>query len=91
MRPGTIISRSAARVEMSTQRAESGCAFPSRSPGISRNWRRTSATMPSAARPTAVIVTAAMKNGMQPPMKKPMTTMGSTRSRPPAGIPVAVA
>ncbi len=74
--PGRIISRSAARVEMSTHRALSGFAVPSMRPAISRNCRRTSWTMPSAARPTAVIVEAAMKNGRMPPRKSPITTFG---------------
>jgi hypothetical protein len=51
------------RVEMSTQRALSGLAVPSMRPGISRNWRRTSSTMPPAARPTAVMVSAPTKRG----------------------------
>ncbi len=74
--PGTIISRRAARVEMSTQRALSGLALPSMRPGISRNCRRTSCTMPSAARPTAVMVIAATRNGRIPPRKMPITTLG---------------
>jgi hypothetical protein len=45
-------------------------------PVISRNWRRTSCTIPSAARPTAVIVIAATRNGRIPPRKMPITTSG---------------
>jgi K(+)-stimulated pyrophosphate-energized sodium pump len=43
--PGLIISRSAAVVLISTQRADSGFALPSISPGMSRNWRRISCTI----------------------------------------------
>ena len=75
--PGKIISLNAAVVEISTQRAESGLAVPSMIPGISRNCRRTSSTIPCAARPTAVIVSAATKNGRHPPRKRPITTSGS--------------
>ncbi len=87
--PGTIISRNAARVEMSTHRAESGFAVPSSSPGISWNCRRTSCTIPCAARPTAVIVLAPMKNGIAPPNNKPITTIGSTRLSPVVPSPTA--
>ncbi len=91
--PGTIISFSAAAVEISTQRAESGFtpSLPSSRPGISRNWRRTSSTMPWAARPTAVMVWAPTKNGITPPMKSPMTTIGSTRLMPVWLSPTAAA
>ena len=85
--PGRSISRKAARVEMSTQRAESGLAEPSISPGISRNWRRTSSTIPAAARPTAVMVKAATRKGSIPPMKRPTTTSGLVRSIPAACRP----
>src|SRR5207245_4072583 len=51
-------------------------AVPASSPAISGNCRRTSATISWAARPTAVIVQAAMKNGTHPPTKKPITTLG---------------
>src|SRR2546430_2093946 len=50
-KPGTIISLSAALVAISTHRAVSALAVPSMRPAISRNWRRTSWTMPEAARP----------------------------------------
>ena len=58
--PGMIISRREAFVEMSTHLAYSGVAdgSPSRSPGISRNCRRTSSIISLAARPTAWIVMA---------------------------------
>ncbi len=88
--PGITISLSAAAVEMSTQRAESGLAVPSMMPGISRNCRRTSSTMPAAARPTAVIVSAAMKNGVTPPTNRPMTTSGSIRLMPVSRNPTAL-
>ena len=63
--PGRSISRSAAAVEMSTHLAYSGStpSLPSRRPGISRNWRRTSSIISLAARPTALIVSEANRNG----------------------------
>ncbi len=57
-REGAIISRMAARVRRSTARPYSGRAFPSISPLISRNCRRTSTTTAPAARPTAVMPSA---------------------------------
>ena len=45
----------AALVEISTHLAYSALALPSISPGISRNWRRTSSIILLAARPTAFI------------------------------------
>ncbi len=91
--PGTIISLSAAAVEMSTQRAYSARApsRPSRRPGISRNWRRTSSIIWLAARPTALIVSAANRNGNIPPMKRPTVvsiSMMSMRSSPTADLNV---
>ena len=85
--PGTSISRRDARVEMSTQRDESGCtpSTPSRSPGISRNCRRTSSIILLAARPTASMVKAANRNGSMTPRKSPMKT--STRERSSARTP----
>ena len=47
--------------------------------------------MPAAARPTAVIVSAAMKKGVTPPMKRPITTSGSMRLIPVARRPTAFA
>ena len=85
--PGTIISRNALRVLMSTQRAESGLAVPSISPGISRNWRRTSSTMPWAARPTACIVSAEKINGSIAPITRPTRTWGCKRLIP---VPPAI-
>ena len=72
--PGRIISRRAAVVAISTHRALSGLAVPSIRPGISRNWRRISLTILKAARPTLVMVMAAIEKGMAPPMKTPMIT-----------------
>ena len=87
--PGTTISLSEAVVEMATQRAESGCtpSRPSRRPGISRNWRRTSSIISWAARPTASMVRAANRNGSMAPRKRPMKTSTSPTfrdSEPPA-------
>ena len=45
-------------------------------PGSSRNWRRTSSTTSPPTRPTAVIASAAKRNGIMPPMKSPATTYG---------------
>jgi hypothetical protein len=63
-------------VEMSTHLAYSGTtpSLPSRSPGISRNWRRTSSIISLAARPTAFIVMAANRNGSIAPMNSPTKT-----------------
>ena len=52
---GTIISRMAALVSMSTQVPYSGLPLPVMMPLISLNWRRTSITTEPAARPTASI------------------------------------
>ena len=81
--PGMTISRRAALVEMSTQVALSGStpSRPSRRPSISRNWRRISTIIASAARPTDFIVIAATTNGREAPIRRPMTTMGSVRLR----------
>ena len=70
-RAGRIMRLVAARVAMSTHLSESGSPVPSRSPGISRNWRRISAIMSKAALPTASIVMAPLRNGTTPPMKSP--------------------
>ncbi len=77
-----IISRSDAAVEMSTHRALSGLTpgRPSRRPGISANWRRTSTIMAWAARPTDFMVSAANANVAMDPMKRPMTTSTLVRS-----------
>src|SRR5690606_30658 len=70
--PGISISLSAAPVEMSTHLAYSGStpSLPSRRPGISRNWRRTSSIILLAARPTASIVRAAKTKGSMAPRKR---------------------
>ena len=86
--PGRIIRRSAARVAMSTQRAVSGLALPSRRPGISLNWRRTSTIMSKAASPTAVMVIALTMNGKTPPMNMPTRTIGSLIARTKSGLPL---
>ena len=80
-RPGRIISRIAALVEISTHRAESGSAFPSISPSISRNCLRTSSIILAAERPTAFIVNAAKMNGNIPPISIPMSTFGLSSPR----------
>ena len=76
-----IISRMAARVEMATQRAESGSALPSISPSISRNCRRTSSIILLADRPTAFIVRAAKMKGSIPPSSMPISTLGLSSAR----------
>ena len=45
-------------------------------PGISRNCRRTSSTMPCAARPTAFIVIAQKTKVAIAPAKTPISTFG---------------
>ena len=45
-------------------------------PGFSRNWRRTSSTMPFAARPTAFIVRAQNTNTLIAPTNMPTSTFG---------------
>ena len=91
VRPGRIISLSAAAVEMSTQRAASGFApsLPSSRPGISRNCRRISSTICPAARPTAVMVRAPIKKGRIPPSSRPITTTGSVTTMSSGSIPAA--
>ena len=84
--PGTTIRLSAAVVAISTQRAVSGSALPSNRPGISRNCRRISLIMSKAASPTAVIVIEAIRNGMVPPMKMPISTSGSESCRLKSGL-----
>ena len=81
--PGASISRNDALVEIATHRAESGLtpSRPSRSPGISRNWRRTSSIIFWAARPTASMVNAANRNGSMAPRKRPMNTSTWPTSR----------
>jgi hypothetical protein len=79
-RPGNTISRRDAAVEMSTHRSYCGSAVPSMRPGISRNWRRTSSIIFSAARPTAWMERALKKKGSMPPRKRPTMTRGSLRS-----------
>ena len=81
--PGASISRSEPFVEMATHAAESGSTpgVPSRSPGMSRNWRRTSSIILLAARPTASMVSAANRNGTIAPRNSPMNTSTEPMSR----------
>ena len=72
--PGTNISRKAARVDISTHFPYSGVPFPSKIPGISRNWRRTSSTISIAAFPTAFIARAENTTGIIPPINKAAKT-----------------
>ena len=74
---GTIISRKAAFVTMSTHVPYSGLSCPVRIPGLTCNCRRTSRTTAPAALPTASILKAVKTNGRSPPMKRPMITFGS--------------
>src|SRR6267143_4010371 len=74
---GTIISRSAAFVTMSTQVPYSGLSCPVKIPGFASNCRRTSRTTAPAALPTASMLNAVKVNGSNPPMKSPMITFGS--------------
>src|SRR5205814_8520378 len=76
---GTIISRKAAFVTMSTQVPYSGLSCPVRIPGLACNCRRTSRTTAPAALPTASMLNAVKTNGSNPPMKSPMITFGSLR------------
>ena len=73
---GNNISCCAPLVEISTQRAYSGSALPSRIPFISVNWRRTSSTIFCAARPTAFIVSPQNRKAIIAPMKMPIRTLG---------------
>ena len=59
---------------MSTHLAVSGSALPSNSPLISLNCLLTSSIISKAASPTAVIVKEAIKNGIVPPINKPIKT-----------------
>src|SRR6478736_5836230 len=77
-RAGGSIALIAEPVTISIAGPYSGRAGPSRIPGISRNWRRTSVTTSPPTRPTAVIASAAKRNGMSPPMKSPEITHGSS-------------
>ena len=74
MAPGSIISRSAAWVEMSTHLLYSGLPVPSRIPGISLNWRRTSLTISMAALPTEFMANAEKTTGIIAPMNKAART-----------------
>src|SRR5260370_5814600 len=76
---GTIISRKAALVTMSTQVPYSGVSWPVRIPGFAFNCRRTSRTTAPAALPTASMLNAVKINGSKPPRKRPMITFGSFR------------
>jgi hypothetical protein len=51
-------------------------SVPSMMPGFSRNCRRTSSTMPLAARPTAFIVMAQKTNTAMAPRNTPTSTLG---------------
>ncbi len=77
---GRIISRSAARVTMSTAWPYSGRWVPSRMPGSSLNWRRTSTTTALPARPTDSISSAPNRYGRAAPMSRPISTLGFDRS-----------
>ena len=77
--PGKTILASAALVAISTQRAVSGSALPSSSPGISWNCRRISWIISNAASPTAVIVIDAIRNGSRPPTNVPINTVITAR------------
>ena len=59
------------------QEAESGLPVPSSNPGISRNCLRISSIISWAASPTAVMERALTRNGMNPPIKSPVSTRGS--------------
>src|SRR5881398_1745758 len=74
---GTIISRKAAFVTISTQVPYSGRSSPVKIPGFACNCRRTSRTTAPAALPTASTLNAVKINGSNPPMNKPMITFGS--------------
>src|SRR5438067_2698667 len=74
---GTIISRNAALVTMSTPVPYSGVSCPVKIPGFAFNWRRTSRTTAPAALPTASMLKAVKTNGNNPPRNKPMITFGS--------------
>ena len=67
---------------MSTHFLESGLtpSLPSSRPSISLNCLRISTTMSPAALPTEVIVIAATTNGRPPPIRRPITTIGSVKS-----------
>ena len=88
MTPGASISRRAALVEISTHLPYSGLPVPSRIPGISRNWRRTSFTMSMAALPTLFMASAEKTTGIMPPMKRAASTLASKMLMP--LIPVRV-
>src|SRR6476659_5341683 len=74
---GTIISRNAAFVTMSTHVPYSGVSSPRKIPGCACNCRRTSRTTAPAALPTASMLKAVKMNGSSPPMNKPIITFGS--------------
>ena len=75
--PGSNIFFSAALVAISMHFSLSGSALPSSRPGISRNCRRISSIISIAASPTAVMVIAAIRKGMRPPINSPISTSGS--------------
>ena len=77
----------AALVAISTHFALSGSAVPSSSPGISLNCLLISSIISKAASPTAVIVIDETKNGIEPPIKIPINTLGSFKES--DSIPVA--
>ena len=68
-------------------------SLPSSSPSISLNCLLISTTISPAALPTEVIVIAATTNGSPPPISRPITTIGSVRSRftPPSIVAVYAA
>ena len=76
---GTIISRNAALVTMSTHVPYSGVSWPVMIPGCTCSCRRTSRTTAPAALPTASMLKAVKTNGSNPPRNKPMITFGSVR------------
>ncbi len=73
--PGSIISRKAACVEISTHLLYSGLPVPSKIPGISLNWRRTSLTISMAAFPTEFIANAEKTTGIIAPTNKAARTL----------------
>ena len=60
---------------MSTHLPYSGVPVPSKMPGISLNWRRTSCTISMAALPTEFMARAEKTTGIMPPMKRAARTL----------------
>ena len=75
-------------VAMVTQRAESGSAFPSMSPLISLNCRRTSSTILKASFLTASKSIEEMKKGSIPPRRSPTMTFIENMDRSTSAMPV---